>query len=55
MRPKTVFYLIYVKMTSNSQCSRNLLLNVTIGVHTMPTREIYARIGLGQRCVESIV
>ena len=49
------FHVIRVKVSSNFQCSRTLPMNVAIESAHCVVREICARIGLGRRCVESMV
>ena len=49
------FHVIRVKVSSKSRCSRTLPMNVASRVHIVVVREIHAKIGLGGRCVESMV
>ena len=49
------FHVIRVKVSSKSWCSRTLPMNVAIESAHCVVREICAKIGLGRRCVESMV
>ena len=54
MRQNITFYVIHVKVSSNFRCSRTLPMNVAIeSAHC--GCEIHAMIGIGRRCVESMV
>ena len=49
------FHVIRVKVSSDSRCSRTLPMNVAFESEHCGCERNHAKIGLGQRCVKSMV